>query len=374
MAASGERIGEVIGLIYEAGADSSLWPSALLAASELVGGQGGAFQMHRRRENVSSGIEVNFDPDISPEYFSYYQFCCPWIQAWFEKIRHNEVALGVDLCDRPTIEASEAYNDFYRRLDISDTCVLPFLVGENNAWANLNCGRRKGQFTEEDRAIAQILLPHFKRALGFQERFGGAFRLDRALSAALDGLAFPVFILDLQRRVVHANAAAAAPDGGVWKVALDRFSFADQEADQRLRAALVSFAGDAELRPLVINFVSERGGCAIVYPYAEQFGPFAGVGGRMAILYLPPPTGERPPLDAVLARFGLTAAEKEMVLTLLNGKSLSEYAEAHALSRETARWRSKQVFAKMGVRGQSDLMRALLTLHPPVALRIPGIH
>jgi DNA-binding CsgD family transcriptional regulator len=59
--------------------------------------------------------------------------------------------------------------------------------------------------------------------------------------------------------------------------------------------------------------------------------------------------------------FGLTRAEARLLHGLVDGRSLSEYAEASSISVQTARAQLKSVFGKMSVRRQTDAIRVVLT-------------
>ena len=64
---------------------------------------------------------------------------------------------------------------------------------------------------------------------------------------------------------------------------------------------------------------------------------------------------------ALLARlFGLAPREAELAIALSEGHSIAEAGEAMGLTLETARNYSKQLYAKLGVRGQTQLVRLVL--------------
>ena len=66
------------------------------------------------------------------------------------------------------------------------------------------------------------------------------------------------------------------------------------------------------------------------------------------------------PAPAVIAQaLGLTLAEARLARALGHGARLSEAAQTLGITVETARFYSKQIFAKTGLRGQADLMRRL---------------
>jgi DNA-binding CsgD family transcriptional regulator len=71
---------------------------------------------------------------------------------------------------------------------------------------------------------------------------------------------------------------------------------------------------------------------------------------------------KKPPAGAPILRatFGLTRAEAELVLTLLEGASVQEAAARLGLATDTVRKRLKVVFQKTNTHRQSELMRLVL--------------
>jgi DNA-binding CsgD family transcriptional regulator len=65
------------------------------------------------------------------------------------------------------------------------------------------------------------------------------------------------------------------------------------------------------------------------------------------------------PLSHVISQFGLSRSEARLAVLLCDGHSLSEAARQLGWTIETARSTSKQVFARMGVRGQTGVIRRM---------------
>lgn len=64
-----------------------------------------------------------------------------------------------------------------------------------------------------------------------------------------------------------------------------------------------------------------------------------------------------------LAKLGLTPAETRLAGALFKGQSVEAYAKAAAISIGTARWHVNQIYAKTGVKRQSELIQILLKCH-----------
>ena len=62
-----------------------------------------------------------------------------------------------------------------------------------------------------------------------------------------------------------------------------------------------------------------------------------------------------------LSKLALTPAETRLAIALFKGQSVEAYAKEAGISINTARWYVKQIYAKTGVKRQTELIRKLLT-------------
>ncbi|MCJ8158467.1 LuxR C-terminal-related transcriptional regulator, partial [Sphingomonas sp. LaA6.9] len=84
----------------------------------------------------------------------------------------------------------------------------------------------------------------------------------------------------------------------------------------------------------------------------------------MAMLILGKVAGAVIPDDRLRKAYGLTPAEARLLSALVAGERLSAYAERTQVSITTAKFHLSALFAKTGVRRQTDLIR--LALADPV--------
>jgi DNA-binding CsgD family transcriptional regulator len=64
-----------------------------------------------------------------------------------------------------------------------------------------------------------------------------------------------------------------------------------------------------------------------------------------------------------LAKLSLTPAETRLAVALFKGQSVEAYAKEATISINTARWHVKQIYAKTGVKRQTELIQMLLKGH-----------
>jgi len=177
--------------------------------------------------------------------------------------------------------------------------------------------------------------------------------------AVLDGLRQPVLAVDGCRRIALRNARARSllEEGKLFcEYAGNRLHACDAHDDGVLQAALEEIA------------MGRRGRCA-----ARLLSPLAGGtelhlralscngSGRLALVAIfERRSVEQDALD-LGATFGLTPAEARVAGYLAQGITPKEVAATCGVSLCTVRTQIRTVFAKTGVRRQSDLVRLLLT-------------
>jgi len=61
----------------------------------------------------------------------------------------------------------------------------------------------------------------------------------------------------------------------------------------------------------------------------------------------------------------LTPAETRLAIALFKGQSVEAYAKEAGVSINTARWHVKRIYAKTGVKRQTELIQMLSTCRRP---------
>jgi len=198
--------------------------------------------------------------------------------------------------------------------------------------------------------------------------------------AALDLFSLGILIVDAACRLLHANAAAdaiLARGDGLSRTAGGHVvarSHAETQRLHRLVAAAASPAAAdpsaavaavrvsrAEMRPPLLVTVS-------TLPQARHALP--GHPPMAVLLVADLQARAAPPIEALSALYGLTAAEARLAAALAAGQNLRDYATSSGIALCTARWQLQQVLAKTDTHRQSDLVRLILA--GPVGLLRAG--
>lgn len=185
----------------------------------------------------------------------------------------------------------------------------------------------------------------------------GAF--DRAVRADVPGGPLGVLVIDPTRRVTYANPEA--------QVGLARGAPLGVDVRGRLRlpTSLATAVRQAGTGPHVVELADgAQATVARLDPTALpvwQPGLLLGLTAPAILILLsrPTPAADR---QAPLRRLGLTGAEAEVALALLDGATPAEIAQKRGVSRHTVRNQVKAVLGKCGVRRQAELVRMLARL------------
>lgn len=363
---------DLIGSIYDAAVDPSLWGDVLDRLAALAGASGGlAFQPL----SPGSGLyaSANLDPDSLADYASHYHRHDLWRDAVLRAGRPG-VAVGATLIPPDRFLRSEFYNDFLRRFDIRDVLCLHLGHGAGDpgtVHVSLYAGHRREPFDVSEVRQLEGLLPHLSRAMEIRHRLAPEQERSVALAEALDAVARPVIVVNRQGRILHANRPAETMlrrrDG--ITVSAGRLHALLPGEQQSLAAAIEQAAAPpGPGRRAAALRITRPDGLGPALPVIVS-PPGPGRAGIAIVMLGDRGGGATPePGDRLLSElFGLTAAEAGLAMALSAGRRLEDVAQERGVTRETARSQLKSVFAKTGVNSQSRLVRLVLSV-PEVAL------
>lgn len=225
-----------------------------------------------------------------------------------------------------------------------------------------------GDWTAERLGMVHRLLPHIRHFVRVRQALAeaGAGAV-RTAASALAARRIGIVLLDRRGRIVEANDRAQAlfragdlTNAGGY-LAARHATDADRLAGL-LAAALGRAPADAEggtmpvrrpgLPPLVLHLAPLAAG---------RDADFAAVGCAAMVLIVDPL--DRPRVDpASLAEaLDLTPTEARVAAALASGGTVQSIAAASHRSEAVVRWHLKQMTARLGVFGQTDLVRLVLT-------------
>lgn len=220
---------------------------------------------------------------------------------------------------------------------------------------------RAGTCSAADSALLSSLAPYVAIALdqmldAERERLRGRVAGAGLLRARKGWMAF-----DREARLIAIDPAAARcwqERTGSEPRAGERLAATDLGAQRELAKAAADMAEDPALpaRPVVLRDAPRIE--ALLMPMEPDPGEAMAAPAMLALLTLAP-LPRREGAQRLAQVFDLPGREAELAMALADGQSIAEAAQAMGLTLETARNYSKRLYAKLGVRGQAELVRAV---------------
>jgi DNA-binding CsgD family transcriptional regulator len=222
------------------------------------------------------------------------------------------------------------------------------------------------EFTREEIARLNRLVPHLQRTLQMRERFAELQLGQNFLAGGLDVLAMPTFLFDEYGRVAHCNRSASAllDEGNCMWLDNGHLQTQDRPATSKLAMeignAIRASRGDGcDLNSVVLL---QRGGklplMLMIAPLRLAESPLAH--GAALLFAFDPEATPRVTAELVRRLFALSEAEAELAIALCRGKTLDDVASQRGTSINTVKSQIKSIFLKTGTKRQSELVSMLL--------------
>lgn len=356
---------DLVGRIYEAAADPSLWPRVLEQFARDTGGAAAGFTVgdvvcHSLETAYTAGVA---EPSDTPEFDGYYRSLSLYA-AKGPECRMSIEASSHQWLSRRDISRSPFANEFLRHQNLfhnlgaivtEEPCVVSIVAFRPHHW---------GAFTGDSCDLLNLLVPHFRRAA----KLSSLLVPLQAGCSVLDALTIGVFIVDEHARILQTNKRARrvidTADGLIIRTnhlrALMPVENAGiQAAIQHVAQASMEATLNNESVILVRRSSGKRAYTVFVRPlHSNQI--YSGQQSTGAIVFVLDPEDQLEVSEAVVRRiWGLTQSEAHLACALLKGQDLRDYCDHEAISKHTARTHLKRVFAKLGVKRQPELISVL---------------
>ena len=362
--------------LYGAALDDTRWPAASTLVEEAVGANGHAlivgegFDKDARLHFARSFRNGDNCDDLVREYFEVYyphDEKVPRIRG----LPHGQVVRAAGLYTEDERKTSPTYNENLPRSGGENGLFTRF-DGPDGQRIILNLGNPVGGdgWQSAGLRLLERVLPHIHRSVIIRQALAVADALGAGLAGLLENDRIGVVQLDRGGRVLAVNEPALEilrPGDGLLDRdgTLDARLPADRTRLRRLLArALPDFLGEAPGGgSMTVQRPSGRSRLGLhVMPVGDAEADFGAR--RVAVLVLLVDPARRPPINAarVAVTLGLTASEGRMAALLAEGLKMREIATVQGWSEDYVRWMTKQVYRKLDVSGQVDLVRQVLAV------------
>lgn len=366
-----ERIGDLIGLVYDAALDENLWASL----SDKVASAFNASSMGLRlrsprtgRGSLLAGTDNLLASNVQ-EYTSHYWRHDKWAIRGAE-LGMSKVFISKELISDEELERSEWYCDWVRKGNIFYILGAVFPVGDGDSIGiGIHRARREGDFDKRDKRPVIQFLPHLRRALLLRRRLFASNVERVATLDAVDRTGVATFIVAQDGLILYTNRQAELmlQHGDGLSAIRNRMRTSDQDAGRSLALAIktaidIAAGGSAvaPARAFAIRRPNRLPITVLVSPFRAARDGY-GLPIHTAIILARDPEWPVASQAALQSIFGLTATEACITGSLARGESVKDIATQHAITISTARTHMKSILAKTGTNRQAELVAMLST-------------
>jgi DNA-binding CsgD family transcriptional regulator len=359
---SEEAIPGIIDDLYAGTLELTAWDRAMISMADLVRGTGTIlFGVNPRNSTILRDEIHRFDPVVVAEYREQWASKDIRLAPGFQ-LPVGEAVFESKVLPQKQLRSSEIYNDYLMRVDSPSFLVFWLYKTADKVIAlTIQGSRSRGPFDERDGDLIKPLIPHLRRALEIKDRLETTGILADRLAPILDSLSFGVLLLDSAGRIVQASSIAMDllheesamgrnADGTLWLR-----EPAGKQLHQWLLTGIPSVdQADGLLHARRLN---ARPVSVTVTRLPEHGTSWFGSGSSSWVLLLFDPDRELPASTELIARdLGISGREADIAGLLGTGLDIQTIARRLCISIHTVRTHLKAIFAKTGIRSQSELI------------------
>lgn len=372
--AGAKKLGELIGLIHDAGLDSTQWPTAITRMCSLLHASSALLfnPLHMKSPDWLIGA-CGQTADFLRGYAGRFHLADIWTQSGLKKqlFSPGKVLTGEELVPQELLFASDYYRDFLNPANISHLCcAVVFGQAESAARPTVMYffrGREALSFKRQEKNLLRLLVPHIARSLAIARQLRATATAFEACILALDKIATGVLILDSEGQIIRMNSACrellAYRENVITEKITNRAEPSMTPPDSpisRLHSLAKKMLASLPASAPSYGLLARPCGKSLLIlaitppPRSQEFDP---IRREAAVIGYPLDPNNRRQPDAQLFTdiYQLTPAEIRLLGQLASGKSLGDISAATATSAETLKSQLKNIFHKTGTRRQSDL-------------------
>jgi DNA-binding CsgD family transcriptional regulator/PAS domain-containing protein len=365
------KILQLIELIYDAAMQPEIWPGFARKLCQVIPSTDSNIYV---ADVIAGRASMSFTMtplEAVKIYFERYHQINPYYQRDMQHVRTGRIARSHEVCSPEEFEQTEFYQGYFRPLNLFHVINVTVLQ-EGDISGHLSLARSKevGIYTDEEKHLLGVLLPHLQRAFRISHLLDG-LRLEReVMSQILDKVPQGALIVSRTGHLIFANRSAeqmlAHNDGLV----LDRQGNLESPSanDHQQLHQLIGTAGHANA------LLSAQSGGVFQLQRPSGLRPLSLLIAPLnhdlshdnyhqpsVLIFITDPEQRMESMEAVLLRlYSLTPAEARLAAILVQGKSVAMAAAELHVTQNTARTHLKHIFEKTGAKRQSELVQLLL--------------
>ncbi len=375
MRSEASTLSELIGDIYDAALDPTLWTRALEHSCAFVGGSSAL--LHWRdvaRESAAALHRFNDDPYYARLYFEKYWSMNPVFPA-ATFVEPGVIYTPSEIVSQAELVETRFYKEWMKPQGIVG-CVATNLEKGAASSTVLTIRRNEGHgmVDGEMRRRAALIVPHFQRAASIGRLFDQGKATQAVLTETLENVEAGLFLVGPNGHIVFANAPGRLilDEGTLLRGRGNLLAGGAPEAHRMLRDTFVAAEGG--------DMSVGRRGVSIplsTSPHARWFAHVlpltSGDRQRTGALYSAVAAvfvrktspADPPPLETLAKLYGLTASEVRVLDAVMRVSGIRALADLLGISQATVKTHLHNVFRKTGTNRQSELVKLIAGLEPP---------
>lgn len=363
----------VIGRIYDAALEPSLWPAVVGEVAALTGRRQGCLETldyRTQSANILGHAGYDIGPALADPSLMEHD---PWAPKIDPSYR-GDFILGHQLLPEAERRKTVFANEFAPQMEMAtyDLCGLIVRTLPDTSIAEAFGGlliysdENEGHFSAQDRQIMAAVQPHLLRALHIQGEIEFARTTASLQDELLNTMRTACWLVDTHGHPQYANAKAERLEArGEIRRRDGRLAMRDRAADRWLQKRLNAWRTQATLVGDKDSFVyyrdaDERPQFLTVMPVApERVNPLM-PGQPLRPCLLVAVSDQQPELesnvDTVARAFELTPAEAEVLALFARGANPQRIADHTNKRLATVRTQFNSVLSKTGAASQAELL------------------
>jgi DNA-binding CsgD family transcriptional regulator/PAS domain-containing protein len=362
---------KLAGMAYEAALDESKWSPFLEAFTSAVGGSSALLRSNEMQNpSASFNASVSYDPAWQAAY------CQHFVKGDYYNYIMNQQAPGKIVLsdqhiDQRELRKTEFFNDYLIPQDKVHAIGVFLLKNESLSLVfGVQRGKRSGAFGQEESRLMSSLAPHLTRAIQIHSKIHTVTAKKNQAQGALDQMRMGVILTNRFGTPLYLNRAAElmmSQDTGLGvfhnKLAVHSASettlLLKMISDASPDAKGSAMGGDLRITlPNKVDILH-----CVITPISPDcsFMPNTIIGTDCVAIFLSRPGGLQLSPKRLVTLYKITPAEARLVARLAALRTVEEAADDLGIVVSTARTQLKSVFAKTGMRSQSELLMLLAT-------------
>jgi DNA-binding CsgD family transcriptional regulator len=358
--------------LYDAATEPQMWSVFLQRASEALRADTAGIVLHDPgSKRTSVCVDLGFTDEMRQDAERLTR-----VSPWMAEIQKHQAqgwycGSPEDVLPMEKFRKSKFYNDFFLKHKIEWAGAAVVFGPEGSAPGLAVTRQKSGQpFDARDKELLRQLLPHLGRVFKVYRAFSALRDRKAAGQHALDLMGAACVTLDQLGKVLSVNRRAEAliADGTSLRIKdrrlLSVLTVEQRALDTCLLKACACGAGkstDPGTGAVVLHSAQARSLYVSVLPYHSRWPLLEGRPSALLFITTPEEQGQG---DHRLwqTMFALSPAECRVAEMMKQGLEVGEISEAIRIKVDTVRYYQKCIYRKIGVRGQSQMIRLLTRL------------